>query len=75
MKTGDDVVLKKGYNVSINFGDIEFCIAEGTNGVVLEVESVTLGDSIHPAQSCVGFKITDTIVVKALIDINALEVI
>jgi|WetSurMetagenome_2_1015567.scaffolds.fasta_scaffold1708667_1 hypothetical protein len=72
MKIGDNVVLKKDCNLSISLGKIAFNIAGGTNGIVLQVDNFPDVEGYIPVVK-VGFDITETISITALIDKDSLE--
>lgn len=58
MKVGDTIRLKEDFNVMLNYGDIGFQIAGGTEGQLIQTNS-------NDARFLVGFKINKTIMVTA----------
>jgi hypothetical protein len=66
LKIGDNVRLKKEYNVSISFGNIGFKFAGGSKAIILQVED-------NATVVSVGFFINETIEITALVDRDIFE--
>jgi hypothetical protein len=68
LKIGDDIRLKKDYNVSVCFGNVGFVFAGGSKGIILQTEEGTTVASI-------GFYLNETVTVTALVDQDSFEVV
>lgn len=73
MKIGDTIVLKEDYNLAISFGNVEFNLAGGAKGVIVQIDDTQIINGFVPSAK-VAFNLNKFITVTAIIDRGAFSI-